>query len=184
MIKENEKMVKINDDIKGNERGSLTGKYLTFALETVRYGLEILKVQEIIGAIHITQVPKSPAYLKGVINLRGKIIPVVDLRLRLGMPEKDYDERTCFIVVNAEIDNRQIPVGVVVDTVDEVIHFDSSNIEPTPSYGAHVDTSFILGMGKTAEHVIILIDIDKTLAGSAEALLMSSVTNPEENSQA
>ena len=90
-----------------NEIGvKLEGKYLTFALANERYGLEILKVQEIIGAIKITHVPKSPSYLKGVINLRGKIIPVIDLRLKLGLPEKDYDDKTCFIVVNAEVDGR------------------------------------------------------------------------------
>ena len=176
MTKENDKKNQSASEI--GDRSSLTGKYLTFALGDVRYGLEILKVQEIIGAVNITRVPKCPDYLKGVINLRGKIIPIVDLRLRLGMPEKTYDERTCFIVVNAEIDKNPISVGVVVDTVDEVIHFDSINIEPAPSYGANVDTSFILGMGKTAENVIILIDIDKTLAGSSDVLLMS--TNPIE----
>lgn len=177
MTKEIEKRAQINNDIATNDVASLTGKYLTFALAGVRYGLEILKVQEIIGAVNITRVPKCPEYLKGVINLRGKIIPIVDLRLRLGMNEKEYDERTCFIVVNAEIDHRPISIGVVVDTVDEVIHFDSSKIEPAPSYGASVDTSFILGMGKTADAVIILIDIDKTLAGSSDALLKSAEAN-------
>lgn len=180
MTKENEKRAQATSQGATSDCSSLTGKYLTFALGDVRYGLEILKVQEIIGAVNITRVPKCPDYLKGVINLRGKIIPIVDLRLRLGMNEKDYDDRTCFIVVNAEIDNYPISVGVVVDTVDEVIHFDGSSIEPAPSYGAHVDTSFILGMGKTAENVIILIDIDKTLAGSAEALLMTADAQSEE----
>ena len=179
MVKENSKRAQINSEIQEKDRASLTGKYLTFALANVRYGLEILKVQEIIGAVNITRVPKCPDYLKGVINLRGKIIPIVDLRLRLGMKEKEYDERTCFIVVNAEIDKRPISIGVVVDTVDEVIHFDGSSIEPAPSYGAHVDTSFILGMGKTSDAVIILIDIDKTLAGSADVLLMSTEVSAE-----
>ncbi len=140
-----------------------SGKYLTFLLGKERYGVEVLKVQEIIGVNKITMVPKSPPYLKGVINLRGKIIPIVDLRIKLNMKETTYDEKTCFIVMNLTINEVELSVGVVVDTVLEVINFEAQNIQPVPDYGYHIDTSFILGMGKIEENVVILIDINKTL---------------------
>ena len=151
----------------------IAGKYLTFALGSERYGLEILKVQEIIGVIKITKVPRAPHFMKGVINLRGKIIPVVDLRLRFDMEEREYDKKTCVIVVNATFGDQVIAVGVVVDTVLEVTNFDENSIQPTPEYGGSVDTKFIIALGKVAENVIILIDIDQVLAGAAPDLLMS-----------
>lgn len=142
----------------------LAGKYLTFALSDEKYGLDILKVQEIIGVLHITSVPRSASYLKGVINLRGKIIPVVDLRLKFGMPEAPYNEKTCIIVVNANLSGRTLHVGVVVDTVLEVINFQAGQIEPPPEYGVAIDANFVLGMGRTADNsIIVLIDIEKAL---------------------
>lgn len=157
---------------KSFDSSEIAGKYLTFALGAERYGLQILKVQEIIGVIRITKVPKSPAYMKGVINLRGKIIPVVDLRLRFEMEEREYDKKTCVIVVNASFGDQTIAVGVVVDTVLEVINFDESNIQPTPDYNESADKGFIVGLGKVQESVIILIDIDHVLAGTAQDLMM------------
>lgn len=157
-------------DLHDGETSALAGKYLAFALGEERYGLEILKVQEIIGVIRITQVPQSPHYLKGVINLRGKIIPVVDLRIKLGMPEKEYDEKTCFIVVNTVVNGRSLSVGVVVDTVLEVINFRGEQIQSAPDYGINVDTTFILGMGRINDQVVILIDINRTLDGAGGAL--------------
>lgn len=154
-----------NSNLKG-----FGGKYLTFALGEERYGIEILKVQEIIGVSAITKVPKSPPFLKGVINLRGKIIPIVDLRLKLGMAEKEYDDATCFIVVNALIKNKSIAIGIVVDTVQEVISFEEVDIQPVPDYGASLNTNYIIGMGKTQEDVVILIDINTTLEDT-EAVL-------------
>jgi purine-binding chemotaxis protein CheW len=159
-------------DRKGFDSSKIAGKYLTFALGAERYGLEILKVQEIIGVIRITKVPKSPTFMKGVINLRGKIIPVVDLRLRFDMEEREYDKKTCVIVVNARLGEQTLAVGVVVDTVLEVINFDESNIQPTPDYGKDDSQGFIVGLGKAQENVIILIDIDQVLAGTSEDLLM------------
>lgn len=149
----------------------LSGKYLTFALGSEQYGLEILKVQEIIGVIKITRVPRTKDYLKGVINLRGKIVPIVELRTKLGMPEKEYDEKTCFIVVNLTVKGRVVSVGVVVDTVLEVANFTGPEIQPAPDYGSNMDTSYILGLGrKESQPVNVLIDIDKCLSDVTEQL--------------
>ncbi len=155
----------------------LAGKYLTFALSGEKYGLDILKVQEIIGVLHITSVPRSPAYLKGVINLRGKIIPVVDLRLKFGLEEAEYNEKTCIIVVNASLAGRHLQVGVVVDTVLEVIAFHADKIEPAPEYGVNIDTNFVLGMGRASDDtIIILIDIEKALEDPNSSLALAAET--------
>lgn len=138
---------------------SLEGKYLTFILNNEEYGLEILRVREIIGLMDITPVPQVPTYIKGIINLRGKIIPVVDLRLKFGMPEAEYTKETCTIVV--DIDNRLM--GIIVDTVSEVLDISGEDIEPTPTLGSGIKTDFILGMGKIKGKVKILLDINKVL---------------------
>jgi purine-binding chemotaxis protein CheW len=134
------------------------GKYLTFSLAAEEYGLEILKVREIIGIMDITAVPQTPAYVKGVINLRGKVIPVVDLRLKFGLEPAPYTDQTCTIVVDVGT-----LMGVIVDTVQEVLDIDAAQIDPPPPLGAAVDISFILGMGKVKEDVKILLDIGKVL---------------------
>lgn len=141
--------------------GDLGGKYLTFNLADEEYGVEILKVREIIGVMDITAVPRMPAYMKGVINLRGKVIPVVDLRLKFGLDEAEHTEQTCIIVVDV---GREI--GIIVDTVSEVLDVQGEAIEPPPSMGGAVDTAFILGMGKVGEDVKILLDIDKVLTNN------------------
>ena len=141
------------------------GKYLTFALSEERYGLKIVSVQEIIGIPNITRVPKCPEYLKGVINLRGKIVPLIDLRLKFGMNPAPYDEKTCIAVASIRRDEQTVLVGVIVDTVLEVINFSHEDIQPAPSYGDIVDSSFILGMArKEGGDVNILLDIEKALA--------------------
>ena len=134
------------------------GKYLTFSLAREEYGLEILKVREIIGIMDITAVPQMPPHVKGVVNLRGKVIPVVDLRLKFGMESAEYTEATCIIVVDVGT-----LVGIIVDTVQEVLDIESAQIDPPPPLGASVDTTFILGMGKVREEVKILLDINKVL---------------------
>lgn len=141
----------------------LGGKYLTFKLAGEEYGLEILKVREIVKIMEITLVPQMPGYVKGVVNLRGKVISVIDLRLRFGLPEAEYNDETCIIVVNLG----GTEIGVVVDTVQEVLDINDDQIEPPPSVGSQVDTQFILGMGKIGERVKILLDIDCIL-GTAE----------------
>lgn len=163
--------------IREQKRNNLEGKYLTFALATEHYGVEILKVLEIMGMIHITRVPRCPSFMKGVINLRGKIIPVIDLRMKFGMPPAEYNERTCTVIVNVSLGDTTHPLGMVVDTVHEVVEFKSSNIEPPPDFGSSVDTNFILGIGKRQNdsQVVILVDINKVLSEwSGETLLSFS----------
>ena len=152
----------------------LAGKYLTFALSDEQYALPILKVQEIIGLMNFTHVPGTPQYLKGVINLRGKIIPVVCLRSKFELPRGEYNEKTCIIVVDVHCNGRKMNVGIVVDTVLEVLNLNASQIEPTPDYGSNLQTSFILGMGRTNDNrVLILIDIDKALYDSIPEQVIS-----------
>jgi len=151
----------------------IAGKYLTFDLAEEEYGLEILRVREIIGLMDITPVPKTPDFVLGVINLRGKVIPVVDLRLKFGLPYKDPDDRTCVIVVEVTAENGTVQMGIVVDRVNEVVDVKGSEVEPTPSFGVNLDTAFILGMAKVGDKVKILLDIDKVLT-AAEVAAMAS----------
>jgi len=144
------------------------GKYLTFQLAEEGYGIGILKVREIIGMLPVTPVPQTPMFLKGVINLRGQVIPVVDLRLKFGLMEEDYTERTSIIVVEVKGLSNNIPIGIVVDTVSEVINIQAQEIEPAPTFGPSINTGFILGMAKTEGGVKILLNIDQVL--SAEEL--------------
>jgi purine-binding chemotaxis protein CheW len=139
------------------------GKYLTFALGSEEYGLEILKVREIIGYMEITAVPQTPAYVKGVINLRGQVIPVIDLRAKFGMETAKVTDETCIIVVEIHQNGCKFSTGIVVDHVQEVLDIDGENIEEAPQFGSTVNTDFILGMGKVGESVKILLDIDKVL---------------------
>lgn len=140
------------------------GKYLTFALGNEEYGLEILKVREIIGYMDITAVPQMPPYIKGVINLRGQVIPVVDLRAKFSMASAEVTEETCIIVVEIAQQGRKFNTGIVVDHVSEVLDIAGENIEDAPQFGSDVNTDFILGMGKVGDRVKILLDIDKVLA--------------------
>ena len=146
------------------------GKYLTFALANEQYGLEILKVREIIGYMEITAIPQTPQYIRGVINLRGQVIPVVDLRAKFGMETAEVTEETCIIVVEITQDSRRFSTGIVVDRVQEVLDIRDDSIEEPPQFGTTVDTSFILGMGKVGEAIKILLDIDMVLAGDHSIL--------------
>lgn len=141
------------------------GKYLTFSLGAEEYGLEILKVREIIGYIEVTAVPQTPHHVKGVINLRGQVIPVVDLRAKFGMETAEVTEQSCIIVVEIVQSSRTCSMGIIVDRVQEVLDIIGDNIEDAPQFGASVNTDFILGMGKVDNTVKILLDIDKVLAG-------------------
>ena len=138
------------------------GKYLTFVLADEEDGLEILKVREIIGIMDITAVPRTPDFVKGVVNLRGKVIPVVDLRLKFGMEGAARTEETCIIVV----DLGEVEMGIIVDKVSEVLDISAEDIDETPVFGSTVDTGFILGMGKIGDSVKILLDIEKVLGAS------------------
>jgi purine-binding chemotaxis protein CheW len=139
------------------------GKYLTFMLASEDYGIGILKIKEIIGMMPITSVPQTPSFVKGVVNLRGKVIPVVDLRLKFGMSAIDYTERTCIIVVEISGQTGAIKIGVVVDAVSEVFNIKGEDIENTPAFGTSVNIDYILGMAKMGGSVKILLDIDKVL---------------------
>lgn len=148
------------------------GKYLTFALGREEYGLEILKVREIIGYMDITAVPRTPGYVKGVINLRGQVISVVDLRAKFGMEAAAKTEETCIIVVEIRGQGgRKLSTGIIVDRVSEVLNIAGENIEEAPTFGTAVDTAFILGMGKIGQSVKILLDIDRVLTTEEAARL-------------
>ena len=140
------------------------GKYLTFTLAEEEYGIGILKIKEIIGMMPITTVPRTPEFVKGVINLRGKVIPVMDLRLRFGMEEIDYTERTCIVVVEIEGASGTVMIGVVVDSVSEVLNIKGEDVEETPTFGTKMNTEYILGMAKMEGGVKILLDIDQVLS--------------------
>lgn len=139
----------------------LAGKYLTFALGKEEYGIGILKVKEIIGMMEITAVPQTPAFVKGVINLRGSVIPVLELRAKFGMAIKEYDDRTCIIVSEVKGGSGQIQVGMIVDSVSEVLNVRQEDTEPPPAFGgSSVDTANILGMAKMKGEVKILLDVE------------------------
>jgi len=147
------------------------GKYLTFTLAHEEYGIGILKIKEIIGMMPITSVPQTPPFVKGVINLRGKVIPVVDLRLRFGIDAMDYTERTCIVVVEIQGQAGTIQIGIVVDAVSEVLNIKADDIEDTPTFGTKLNTDYILGMAKIEGAVKILLDIDQVLSARDIALL-------------
>ncbi len=161
-------MAEEHQKIELHTAGDQEGKYLTFSLADEEYGIGILKVREIIGMLSITPVPQTPSFVKGVINLRGQVIPVVDLRLKFGMAELEYTERTSIIVVEVKGQAGNIPIGIVVDAVSEVVNIKGDDIENTPTFGANLDTNYISGMAKADGGVKILLDIDRVL--SAEEL--------------
>jgi purine-binding chemotaxis protein CheW len=151
--------------------GARGGKYLTFALSKEEYGLEILKVREIIGWLEITALPRTPSYVKGVVNLRGQVIVVVDLRSKFEMETAARTDQTCIIVVEIQHGDRKLSTGIIVDRVSEVLEIPSENIEDPPTFGSSLATDYILGMGKVGDSVKILLDIDKVLAGDEIAHL-------------
>jgi purine-binding chemotaxis protein CheW len=156
----------------------LGGKYLTFGLGGEEYGLEILKVREIIGAMDITAVPRTPEFVMGVINLRGNVIPVIDLRLKFEMAHADQTEETCIIVV----DVMGVEMGILVDRVSEVLDIADEEIQPAPGFGVAVNTDFILGIGKAADKVTILLNISEVLTGGeAQTLVDVAAEAPADN---
>lgn len=150
------------------------GKYLTFRLGDEEYGLGILGVQEIIGMMPVTEVPKTPDFVRGVVNLRGKVIPVVDLRLTFGMERREDTERTCIIVVQIAGADRKTTTGLLVDEVTEVLDVAEEQVEAPPEFGANADTSFIHGMARIADTVVMLLDIDKVLSEREAAFVHES----------
>lgn len=136
-------------------------KYLMFLLNSEYYGIPILKVNEIIGLMEITPIPRTPDFMKGIINLRGKIIPIMDLRLKFKMSERGYDEQTCIIIVEIPINGKEGFIGVVVDQVAEVVNVLGNEIELPPQYGQENENGFLTGIGKVKEKVMMLLDIEK-----------------------
>jgi len=162
-------------DLSAERTNVREGKYLTFSLADEEYGIGILKVKEIIGMIGITAVPQTPPHVKGVINLRGKVIPVIDLRLKFALPAMDYTERTCIIVIEISKDNGNILLGILVDSVSEVLNIKGGDIEDTPNFGTRLDTGYILGMAKSAGKIKILLDIDRVMNTDDMAALERTV---------
>jgi len=160
--------------IRHNELAHLAGKYLTFNLDNEEYGLEIIKVQEIIGLMPITKVPRVPEYMRGVINLRGRIIPTIDLRTKFSLERVDDTDRTCIIVVEIEGSKGKINVGIIVDQVAEVLDIAANEIDFAPEFGTSLNTEFILAVGIVKGEVKILLDIDKVLT-TEEVQAVSSV---------
>jgi len=154
----------IATELREGGASSKEGKYLTFTLADEEYGIGILKVKEIIGMIVITTVPQTPPHVKGVINLRGKVIPVIDLRLKFGLPDAEYTERTCIIVIEISKDNNKILMGILVDSVSEVLNIKGADIEDIFNFGTRLNTDYILGMAKTGNKIKILLDIDRVMS--------------------
>lgn len=156
--------------VEGNVANS-GGKFLTFFLAGEEYGIAILKVHEIIGMMAITTMPRTPSFIRGVINLRGKVISIVDLRLKFDMPAQVQTSETCIIVVHLQ----GIKIGIVVDRVSEVLNIAAADIENAPSFGTDVNTDYIFGMGKSQGKVKILLDIDRVLSTEE----VSTIASPE-----
>ena len=148
------------------------GKHLTFRLAGESYGLEILKVQEIIGMMAITRVPQTSHFVRGVINLRGKVIPVIDLRLKLGLEAIETTSRTCIIVVQIQSSESVTTMGIIVDEVSEVVDIAQNQLEPAPEFGeSALESDFLIGMGKIHDRVVMILDVDKLVLASEKNLM-------------
>ncbi len=145
----------------------LAGKHLTFALGSEEYGVPVLKVREIIKMMEITAVPQVPPHVRGVINLRGKVIPVVDLRLKFGLGSQDYTERTCIVVVEVALGEVNVMMGAIVDAVSEVLTIAPQEVEQTPDFGDGIRTDFLSGVAKVKGGVKILLDLDRVFGGES-----------------
>ncbi|MCX7747376.1 MAG: chemotaxis protein CheW [Clostridia bacterium] len=147
------------------------GKYLSFLLGNEEYGVPIQFVREIIGIMEITSIPRTPKFVRGVINLRGKIIPVVDLRLKFNLEEREYNQRTCIIVVEVDFKDTKRLMGMIVDTVSEVVNITAGEIDPPPQYSERLNESFLTGMGKVKGKVILLLEMNQVLTSEEMVLL-------------
>ncbi len=163
-------------EVVATKTGERAGKYLAFLLGREEFAIPVLKVREIMGIQDIAAVPQTPAYVKGVINLRGKVVSVVDLRLKFGLPEVEYTQRTCIIVVQVRLESVQLLMGMVVDGVSEVLNLAAGDIENTPDFGGGVVTPYLLGMAKSKGKVKILLDIDQVLSSQELAGLEPVLT--------
>lgn len=153
----------MNEETTSEAGVSFAGKYLTFKLAAEEYGIALLKIREIIGMLPMTHIPRMPRFVKGVVNLRGELIPVIDLGQRFGFSPQEVTLFTCIIVVEVSHAGETFPVGMIVDAVNEVVQFAPANVEPTPVYVGGVNMTFIRGMGKRGGRITILLDSDKVL---------------------
>lgn len=180
-------MEELNEALRseGKKVTAKEGKYLTFLLDNEEYGIGILKIREIIGIMPIPSVPRTPAFVKGIINLRGKVIPIVDLRLKFGIAEAEYTEYTCIIVVEITAASGKIVLGVIVDTVSDVQNIKDDQIEDPPFFGTALDTGFICGMAKADKGVKTLLDIDRVLSAEEvvdiEERTVDGITNHKDS---
>ncbi|MBI5118475.1 chemotaxis protein CheW [Candidatus Poribacteria bacterium] len=171
-------------DRNNGQKSGKAGKYLTFRLAGEEYGLEILKVREIIGLMDITAVPRTPHFIRGVINLRGKVIPVVDLRKKFGMDSVEDTEQTCIIVVDVSRNGKPVQMGILVDSVSEVLDIRGDDIEDTPSFGSDFDATFILGMAKAKGTVKILLNIEEVLTAADMIAVAHAASDTRTDKQA
>ena len=161
-----------------SQLGNCAGKYLTFLLNGQSYGISVLKIREIIRHTNITAVAQMPGYVRGVINLRGKIIPVVDLQRKFGMSGAETTERTCIVVVRVGSANQPIQMGLVVDDVEEVLNIAADDIEEPPDFGTQMDAVHILGMAKIKGSVKTLLDIGKIISGESFPSMDAAISHP------
>lgn len=148
-----------------------TTQYLTFKLQEEVFAVDVAKVREILDLVTITKVPQTPEFMRGVINLRGSVVPVVDMRLKFGMSRTETTVNTCIIVMEISLDEETTVVGALADSVQEVLELDADQIEPAPRIGTRLNTEFIKGMGKIGEHFVMILEIDKVF--SEEELMLS-----------
>ena len=146
------------------------GKYLTFALDKEEYAVPVLRVREIIKIMDITRVPQLPAYVKGVINLRGKVVPIVDMRMKFGLPAREYSERTCIIVVEVSVRNSVVMMGVIVDSVSDVLTISADEVAAPPDFSGSKEGGWVEALAKVKGHVKILLNLDKMLGADSELI--------------
>ena len=153
-----------------------TTQYLTFKLEDEVFALDIAKVREVLDYTDITKVPKTPDFMKGVINLRGSVVPVVDMRLKFGMPGIEKTVHTCIIIVEVSLEGETAVLGALADSVQEVLDFEPAQIEPAPRIGTRLRTEFLRGMGKRDNHFVMILDIDQVFSADELALVENAGT--------
>lgn len=162
-----------------NDSIAETTQYLTFKLEDEVYATDIAQVREVLEYSRVTKVPRTPDYMRGVINLRGRVVPVLDLKLRFGMRRTEQTVNTCVIIVEVKMEGETMVIGALADSVQEVIEMDASIIEPAPRIGTKVNTDFIRGMGKRDEGFVIVLDIDKVFSGDNLGAVKASISESE-----
>ena len=165
------------DEVRKEDKQSSAARYLTFFVKEEQYGVDISRIKEIIAPINITHIPKTPEYVKGVINLRGSIIPVVDVRIKFGLEEKEMDMETAIIIYEVN----RVSIGFIVDNVEDVLPIESKNISDAPSFGTNIDTSFIEKVAEVDKNVIMLLNLEKIF--EAEELLNISALEKKEASE-